>query len=89
MKNNRELSDLEEMARIATFDALEGYEPVPDVWRTKLTLGTFFENDLRIFELYVPGERPQDAITISSAWVNRHTKAIEVVITNLAKRVSV
>lgn len=87
VKNNQELSELEEIARVATFAALEDYEPVPEAWRASLTLGTFFENDFRIFELYVPGKRSQNAITISSARVNRETKAVEVVITNLAKRV--
>ncbi|PHV05829.1 hypothetical protein CSQ96_19160 [Janthinobacterium sp. BJB412] len=88
MGNNKELIELEHIARVATFAALESYEPVPEAWRTNLTLGTVVENDFRTFELYVPGARPQDAITISSARVHRETKDVEVVITNLAKRVS-
>lgn len=88
MGNNKELSELENIARVATFAALESYEPVPEAWRNNLTLGTVVENDFRTFELYVPGARPQDAITISSARVHRETKAVEVVITNLVKRVA-
>jgi len=87
VEDNQELSELQEIARVATFSALEGYEPVPEAWRTNLTLGTFFENGFCIFELYVAGSRPKDAITISSARVNRETRAVEVLITNLAKRV--
>lgn len=83
-----ELRELEEIARIATFDALKGYEPVPESWRENLALGTFFEGDFRIFELYVADRRPQDAITIASARVHRKTKSVEVTITNLAKQVS-
>jgi hypothetical protein len=86
-EKNRKLSELEEVAHIATFEALESYEPIPEAWRSNLTLGTFFENDIRIFQLYVAGARPQDTITISSARVHRQTKAVEVTITNLDKRV--
>lgn len=85
MKKNSELSELEELARIATFKALESYEPVPEAWRANLTLGTFFENDFRIFKLYVAGPRPEDAITISSARVHRQTRAVDVTISNLSK----
>ena len=85
-KKPKELAVLEEIARVATAEALRDFEPVPETWRRELALGTLFEGDDRVFELYVPGERPSDAIVISSARVNRKTKLVEVTITNLAKR---
>ena len=77
---------LEEIARAATVEALRDFEPVPENWRRELALGTLFDGDDRVFELYVPGERPADAVVISSARVNRKTKHVEVTITNLAKK---
>ena len=77
---------LEEIARAATVEALRDFEPVPESWRRILALGTLFDGDDRVFELYVPWERPADAIVISSARVNRKTKHVEVTITNLAKK---
>jgi hypothetical protein len=86
IKRRTELDELEEIARVATRAALEAYEPVPPEWIKNLTLGTLFEDDHRIFQLYIAGERRQDSIIISSAKVNRKTRAVEVTITNLKKR---
>ena len=87
MKRRKELDELEEIARLATRKALEDYEPVPQAWRANLTLGTIIDGDEdRTFQLYVAGERPADAIIISSARVHRKTRAVEVTITNLKKR---
>jgi hypothetical protein len=80
---SKELNELQEIARAATKDALKNYERPPKEWEELLTLGTLFDGDDRIFELYVPGERPADAIVISSARVNRHTRAVSVQISNL------
>ncbi|WP_269533273.1 hypothetical protein [Chitinimonas sp. BJYL2] len=78
-----ELDVLQEIARVATRTALEAYEPIPSEWERNLTLGTLFDGDDRIFELYIAAEKPADAIVISSARVNRKTKAVAVTITNL------
>ncbi len=83
---SRELEELQEIARLATCKALESYDPIPQAWRDKLTIGTFFDGDYRIFELYVPGEKPSDAIIVSSARVNRNDRSVEVVISNLENR---
>lgn len=82
----KELDELREIARVATRKALEDYERIPEEWEENLTLGTFFDGDDRIFELYVAGERPVDAIVISSARVNRKTRSVRVVISNLVKK---
>ena len=81
-----ELDDLREIARVATRAALENFEPIPPEWNARLTLGTFFDGDDRIFELYVAGERPRDAIVLTSARVNRRTKEVTVSVTNLKPR---
>lgn len=79
----RELDELQKIARVATRAALERYERIPEEWEKNLTLGTFFEGDDRIFELYIAAERPVDAVVISSARVNRTTRNVTVAITNL------
>ena len=78
-----ELDELQEIARVATRNALEAYESLPEEWSKNLTLGTFFEDEDRIFELYVAAERPADAIVISSARVNRKTRNVTVTVSNL------
>jgi hypothetical protein len=80
---SKELDELREIAKTATKDALKSYERPPKAWQDKLTLGTIFDGEDRVFELYVPGERPTDAIVISSARVNSHTRAVSVQIFNL------
>jgi len=70
-----ELDELEEIARVATLKALEGY-PLTDEMRQNLTLGVNFEGDTRVFELYIAGERPRDALVISQTTVDRKTKRV-------------
>ena len=82
---SKELQELEEIARAATRQALEGYV-IPEEWRKNLIQGTLFEGDDRVFELYVPGEKSENAIVISSARVNRNTKVVVVNISNLKPR---
>ena len=86
MKRVKELDELREIARLATRKALEEYEPFPEEWKKDLTLGTFFDGDDRIFELYIARERPDDAIVISAARVNRKDRSVQVVISNLNKK---
>ncbi|AFY38604.1 hypothetical protein Lepto7376_2317 [[Leptolyngbya] sp. PCC 7376] len=83
----KELDELQEIARIATRKALEDYE-FPETWQDSLVLGVFFEDNARIFELYIPRERPEEAIVISSARVNCQTKAVSVTISNLEKKIN-
>jgi hypothetical protein len=80
---SKELEDLQEIACIATSEALEQYELIPKEWEKNLALGTFFEEDYRIFELYVAAEKPSDTIVISSARVNRRDRSVKVVVSNL------
>ncbi len=88
MVRRKELDELQELARIATRAELARYEPIPEEWARELTLGTFFDGEDRIFELYVAGLRPADAIVLTSARVNRTTRAVSVTVTNLRERQS-
>ena len=83
-KAPKELDELEEIARLATRKELESYERLPSEWEENLTLGIFFDGDERIFELYVAKERPADGIVISTARVNRKTRSVTVIVSNLS-----
>lgn len=85
MAQRKELDELKEIARLATYDALKEFEPLSTEWRENLTLGSGIDEDYGIFELYVAAERPEDAVVISSARVNRKTKAVEVTVSNLTR----
>ena len=58
------LDQLQERARLMTLEALDCYV-IPDEIRPNLTLGVQFDGDFRVFELYVPGEKPSDAKVVS------------------------
>ena len=78
------LEELQEIARRAIQRALEDYL-IPEEYRSDLVLGTLFEGEDRVFELYLPGARPSDAVVISSARVRANGECT-VTVTNLEKR---
>ena len=43
-----------------------------------LTLGSGFEGDFGIFELYLAGKRPEDAVVLTETLVNRLTGEVSV-----------
>lgn len=64
------MATLEEAARLATRAALEPFERIPaDV---ELTLGTFWDEDEVVFELYIAKDRPKDAVVLTEARVNQY-----------------
>lgn len=71
------LAELTEIARQATREALTG-RCIPEEIRCELVLGTYWDGDYRLFELYVPGEKPEDARVISKARVHAVTGAVVV-----------
>lgn len=79
------LEELQEIARRLTFAALESYE-IPIAYRKELVLGDLSDGDHHIFELYVPGERPKDAIVISRARIDSVTGEGHVEIFNLIRK---
>lgn len=85
MAQRKELDELQEIARVATYDALKDFEPLPADWKKSLSLGGRIDAEYGVFELYIAAERPEDATVISSARVHRKTRAVEVTISNLGK----
>ena len=81
---SKELDELQEIARLATREALKPYV-IPAHWENELVLGCLFDGDHRIFELYVPGERPEDAVVISAARIHCKTRQVDVQISNLER----
>ena len=79
------LDELEVIAAQTTRRALEEYV-IPDTLAACLVRGITFEGDDRIFELYIPGERPEDAVVISQARVNALDGSVKVHIYNLEQR---
>ena len=67
----------EPIAREATRSALKNY-----VWEKEkmknLTLGSGFEGDFGIFELYLAGKCPEDAVVLTETLVNRLTGEVSV-----------
>lgn len=66
-------SEMEERAKEMTFAALDAYQPPSDEEKSRITLGKMFTDEVGVFELYVAGERSEDAVVISRAEVNRKT----------------
>jgi hypothetical protein len=79
------LDELEERARRMTLAALESYV-IPDEIRPTLTLGIHFEGDTRVFELYVPGEKPSDARIISRLRLNIYSGEGDVEVIGLNRK---
>lgn len=69
----KRLEELEEIARVKTREALVEYERLSDEAKNKLVLGIGFAGDERIFQLYVPGERPEEAVVVTRVPVNSIT----------------
>lgn len=65
------LDVLQETARVATRDQLSLWT---DFGKQKnLTLGAFWQDDLVVFELYLAGERPSDALVLTEAKVHAYS----------------
>jgi len=72
------LSEMEPVAKDATFEALKAHMPPSHEDKKTLVLGKMLTDEAGIFELYVPADRPQDARVISRATVNRTTGQVAV-----------
>lgn len=69
------LEDLRERARVATQIALQARPRIPP--SVDITLGTGWDGDCVVFELYVAKERPQEAIVLTHTRVNVRDGRIE------------
>jgi hypothetical protein len=67
------LNELQERARVMTDDAMRGLPPIPEAYRHDLVLGMRAEGHLRIFEMYMPGKRPEDALILTCARLDERT----------------
>lgn len=72
------LSEMEPIAKNATFAALAGYVSPSNEEKAVMTLGRAITDTEGVFELYIPSDRPQDAKVISCAKVNRLTGEVKV-----------
>lgn len=72
------LSEMEPVAKEATYEALKAYMPPSDEDKKVLVLGKMLTDEAGVFELYVPADKPQDAKVISRATVSRTTGQVAV-----------
>ncbi len=68
----KSVDELRDIARSATRTALSGHKMPADI-RDNVVLGEFMEGDFRIFQLYVPGLRPEDGQVVSRVAINTVT----------------
>ena len=81
MKRKRvPLAELQETARVATQIALASWTPLREDLRSSIALGTRWDEDAVVFELYIPGERRADAIVLTEARMNAYDGQVEAVI---------
>ncbi|MEM9074258.1 MAG: hypothetical protein AAGE52_37540 [Myxococcota bacterium] len=67
------IAELRDRAKALVRDALSAHPPIPDGYREQLVLGMGLEGDERIFELYVPADRPEDGLLLAIAKLNVHS----------------
>lgn len=72
------LDQMVPIARTATRESLELYEPPPAEEREQWALGEYLTDEEGIFEIYIPNEKSADAVVISRATVNRYTGDVAV-----------
>jgi hypothetical protein len=72
-RRKMKLDTLQEIARAATQAALANFAGYSPPANDNLTLGTFWEDDLTAFELYIAADRPEDAIVLTTTKVNSCT----------------
>lgn len=87
MNNNKrkKLEELQEIARRMTITALAEYD-LPDDYRRGAVLGTQWDGEDCIFELYLPGERPADAKVFARTRLNSRSGRGQTQILGLNKR---
>ena len=75
MKSN--VKDLERIAQAKMKEVLSRYV-IDERTKKEITLGFTIENGIYVWDLYVPQEKPQDALVISEARVDPNT--LEVIV---------
>ncbi|WP_141134352.1 hypothetical protein [Jannaschia aquimarina] len=77
-----QLEEFKEIARAATKEALRSYH-ISEKVRASLVLGTTFERDTIVFELYIPADRPENGRVVSEARVSKETGEVSVLVFGL------
>jgi hypothetical protein len=72
------LDDAERIARPAVLARLAELPPIPEELRSRLVLGKGPADGVWVFELYVAYERPEDAVVLAEARVDRVTGEVAV-----------
>ena len=81
------LDQLTEIARESARAALSEYE-VPPGFLDSVVLGTYQEEDRMIFEMYEPGDSPQDAVVYTETTVDTYSGKHETRVFHLTKKSS-
>jgi hypothetical protein len=79
------LDQLTSIARKSVRAALSKYEVPPD-FLDSVVLGTYQEGEKVIFELYEPGDSPQDAIVYTETVMNPYTGEHETRVFHLTEK---
>jgi len=69
--------EVERLAQSACKEKLQEYSISPEI-KKRLVLGTTFDKEHTIFELYIPGSKPEDAQLVVSTKVNVYTGKTDV-----------
>ena len=77
MSKKMTLKEMEPIAREATRNALRGKGISEELWK-QIALGSGYEGDYGIFELYVPAPVPHQGKKVSTARVHRETGQVTV-----------
>ena len=70
---SRRQEELAALAREQIREALKRAPPIAPEVNARLVWGTFFEGTSLTFEIYLPGERPEDANVLASVTIDTRT----------------
>lgn len=84
-KDDKKVREVDLVAQRFFRETLQRYR-LPDRLRSEIVLGTRQDDDELIFEMYLPGHTPVEALTVASVAVNRHTGAPSVRYVNLDRK---
>lgn len=77
MKRKLSLAEMEPIAQEATRKALKDRDIPESQWK-EIVLGKGYDGEYGIFELYIPGSKPEDAQIISETKVHRISGEVDV-----------
>jgi hypothetical protein len=72
-----DIKSLEKIAKTRMREVLSHYM-IDESLKKEITIGFTIEDGIYVWDLYIPQEKPQDAIVISEARVNPNTLEVKV-----------